>query len=228
MRSTHARVVLLAALAFTVTACQSIAGPSGELPAPKTDLPAASPGEVRTAIFAGGCFWCTEAVFEHVKGVTNVVSGYAGGSKETATYEQSNTGTSGHAEVIKITYDASQITYAQLLHVFFDAHEPTRLNAQGPDTGTQYRAAIFYENADQKRVAEAYVAQLNADKVFDAPVVTSLEDLSKSGFYLAEDYHQNYAAAHPDQGYVRANVPKKLQKLKDRHAALYVERAIKP
>ena len=228
MRSRRHAAVFFATLALGLTACNSNAGPTGELPTPKADLPAAKPGEVRTAIFAGGCFWCTEAVFEHVKGVTDVVSGYAGGPKELATYEASNTGTSGHAEAIKITYDASQITYAQLLRIFFDAHEPTRLNAQGPDTGPQYRAAIFYENEDQKRVAEAYVRQLNEAKMFDAPVVTTLEDLSKSGFYPAEDYHQNYAAIHPDQGYVRANVPKKLKKLKERHAAFYVERTIKP
>jgi peptide-methionine (S)-S-oxide reductase len=216
--------VFLAALAFSATACTHAAGPSAELPPPKADLPAGKPGEMRTAVFAGGCFWCTEAVFEHVKGVTDVESGYAGGSKETATYEQSNTGRSGHAEAVKITYDASQITYGQLLRIFFDEHEPTRLNAQGPDTGPQYRAAIFYENQDQKRVAEAYIQQLTDAKLFDAPIVTSLEDLTKSGFYRAEEYHQNYAAENPNQMYIQANVPKKLKKLKERHAAFYRER----
>ena len=193
------------------------AGPDGPgssvagFPDPKIDLPARD-GE-QTAVFAGGCFWCTEAVFEELEGVKEVVSGYAGGSAETAKYEVVSTGKTGHAEAIRITYDPSKITYGQLLKVFFSvAHDPTQLNRQGPDWGPQYRSAIFYADEEQKRVAQAYIDQLTGAKVFGRPIVTTLEPLE--AFYPAEDYHQNFCRRNPHHGYVVINAMPKLEKLR--------------
>lgn len=177
------------------------------------DIPAAQAKGPEAAVFAGGCFWGVEAVFERVKGVTDAVSGFSGGKAQTAHYDIVSTGETGHAESVKVTYDPSQITYGQLLKVFFSvAHDPTELNRQGPDTGTQYRSAIFYENEDQKRVAEAYIQQLNEAKVFSRPIVTQVVPLQ--GFYPAEAYHQNFVARNPMYPYVMYNDLPKLSHLK--------------
>jgi len=157
-----------------------------------------APHSTATAVFAGGCFWGVDAVFKHVKGVTNVVSGYAGGNAATANYETVSTGTTGHAESVQVTYDPTRVSYVDLLKVFFNiAHDPTELNRQGPDTGTQYRSVVFYANNEQKKIAEDYIAQLDRAKIFDDPIVTQVVPLR--AFYPAEAYHQNYLALHPDQ-----------------------------
>lgn len=179
----------------------STAHAAEHLPKPEKDLPAPKPDETRTAVFAGGCFWCTEGAFRQFRGVNDVTSGYSGDTKETATYDLVCSHTTKHAEAIKITYDPNVITYAQLLQIFFTAHDPTTLDRQGNDVGHQYRSAIFYENDDQKKVAEAYIKQLNDAKAFKDPVVTTLEPLT--GFYKAEEYHQDYVTLHPDQPYIR-------------------------
>ena len=186
-------------------------------PDPKIDLPAR--GGRAAAVFAGGCFWCTEAVFEQLEGVKEVVSGYAGGTRETAKYDLVSTGRTGHAEAIRIVYDPSQITYGQLLKVFFSvAHDPTQLNRQGPDWGPQYRSAIFYADEEQKRVAEAYIDQLTAAGVFSKPIVTTLEPLE--AFYPAEDYHQNFCRRNPDHGYVVINALPKIEKVRTKFPGL--------
>src|SRR6476646_9192133 len=173
-----------------------------------------------TAVFAGGCFWGVDAVFKHVKGVKSVVSGYAGGSMMTAKYMMVGTGTTGHAESVQVTYDPSKIGYADLLKVFFTvAHDPTELNRQGPDVGSQYRSAIFYATPEQKDIAQRYIAQLDAAKVFPRPIVTQVAPLDK--FYPAEDYHQNYLALHPDQPYIVYNDLPKLAELKKEYPAWY-------
>lgn len=173
-----------------------------------------------TAVLAGGCFWGMEAVFEHLKGVSEVVSGFAGGTSATASYERVSSGDTGHAEAVKITYDPSQISYGQLLKVYFSvAHDPTQLNRQGPDTGTQYRSAIFFENDRQKKVAQAYIKQLNQEKVFSAPIVTTLVPLQ--GFYAAEDYHQNFIQHNPTYPYVVVHDLPKLAQLKQQFPRLY-------
>jgi peptide-methionine (S)-S-oxide reductase len=172
------------------------------------------------AVLAGGCFWGVDAVFKHVKGVKSVVSGYAGGSAKTAHYEEVSTGRTGHAESVKITYDPSQISYSELLRIFFSvATDPTQLNRQGPDVGTQYRSVIFYVDDEQKRIAEAYIAQLNRAKVFPRPIVTQVAPLQ--GFYAAEEYHQDFLAQHPGNPYVIVNDLPKLRKLKEEFPALY-------
>ena len=182
--------------------------------------PASTTKGEATAVFAGGCFWGVDAVFKHVKGVSNVVSGYAGGSAATAKYMLVGTGTTGHAESVQVTYDASKVSYAELLKVFFSvAHDPTQLNRQGPDVGTQYRSAIFYANPAQKEIAQNYIAQLDAAKVFGKPIVTQVVPLDK--FYAAEDYHQNYLALHPDQPYIVYNDLPKLAELKKEFPAVY-------
>jgi peptide-methionine (S)-S-oxide reductase len=174
-------------------------------------------------VLAGGCFWGMEAVFEHVKGVSQVVSGYAGGDADTATYEQVSSGNTGHAESVRISYDPSVVTYGQLLKVYFSvAHDPTELNRQGPDTGTQYRSAVFYVNDEQKRIAEDYVAQLEAAKSFRHPIVTQVAPLK--GFYPAEAYHQGYLARHPNQPYIVINDLPKIDALKQKLPDLYTGR----
>ena len=176
--------------------------------------------QTATAVFAGGCFWGVDAVFKHVKGVTRVVSGYSGGEAGTASYETVSTGTTGHAESVQVTYDPSRVTYPELLKVFFNiAHDPTELNRQGPDTGTQYRSVVFYANDNQKKLTEAYIAQLNQDKVFDGPIVTQVVPLH--AFYPAEAYHQNYLALHPDQPYIVINDLPKLDRLRSTYPDLY-------
>jgi peptide-methionine (S)-S-oxide reductase len=184
----------------------------------KTGDPAA-PGE-QTAVLAGGCFWGVDAVFKHVRGVSTVVSGYAGGSAATAQYEVVSSGTTGHAEAVQITYDPAQISYGQLLRVFFSvAHDPTELNRQGPDTGTQYRSAIFYVTTEQRHTALAYIEQLNTAKVFPAQIVTQVVPLQ--GFYPAEEYHQNFLARHPTYPYIVFNDLPKLRALQKQFPAAY-------
>ena len=188
------------------------------LPSPVVDLPKAS-GE-QTAVLAGGCFWCTESVFEHVIGVKKVISGYAGGTKETAHYEIVGSGRTGHAESIQVTFDPAKISYGTLLKVFFGvAHDPTTKDRQGPDWGKQYRSEIFYANEDQKRVAEAYIKQLDEADVFKKPIVTQVAPLE--AFYPAEEYHQDFVAHHPDHPYVVVNSIPKLHKLEKTFPDLY-------
>ncbi len=180
------------------------------VPVPQVDdALAAHPGHAK-AVFAGGCFWGTQSVFQRVKGVTATTAGYAGGSADTATYAQVTTETTGHAESVEVVYDPSKITYGTLLRVFFAvAHDPTQLNRQGNDYGTSYRSAIFYTNDDQRRIAEAYIQQLDAAHIFNGKIVTQLNPLAKSGFYAAEDYHQDYADKNPNNPYIQVcDVPK--------------------
>lgn len=187
-------------------------GSDRPFPDPVLDEPRASRKTLKKAVLAGGCFWCTEAVFEQLEGVTQVLSGYCGGTPETADYRIVSTGQTGHAESIEITYDASKITYGQLLRVFFEvAHDPTQWNRQGPDHGPQYRSAIFYLNDEQKRIAEAYIRQLDEARVFPSKIVTRLEPFR--GFYLAEEYHQDFVRRNPSHGYVVINALPKIEKL---------------
>ncbi|WP_336365822.1 peptide-methionine (S)-S-oxide reductase MsrA [Marinobacter sp. C2H3] len=186
--------------------------PRSRFPAPERDLPES--GDHAHVVLAGGCFWCTEAVYLAIDGVTRVESGYAGGASDTANYEAVCTGTTGHAEVIDVHYDPSKVTFGDLLQVFFSvAHDPTQLNRQGNDRGTQYRSAIFYETGEQKSVAEAYIRQLDAAGVYPDPIVTTLEPLE--AFYPAEAYHQNFAARNPYQPYIMAVAAPKMEKLVD-------------
>jgi peptide-methionine (S)-S-oxide reductase len=174
----------------------------------------------KTAVFAGGCFWGIEAVFEHLKGVKSAVSGYAGGGVASPSYQQVSTGGTGHAEAVQVAYDPSQISYEQLLHVFFSvAHDPTQLNRQGLDVGTQYRSAIFYANEEQHQAAEAYVAQLRAAKAFPRPIVTEISALR--AFYPAESYHQHYLTRHPHSPYIMINDAPKLESLRREFPVLY-------
>lgn len=173
-----------------------------------------------TAVFAGGCFWGVEAVFEHVKGVTNVVSGYAGGARGTAQYERVGTGRTGHAESVRVTYDPAKVSYEQLLRVFFTvAHDPTQLDRQGPDVGPQYRSAIFYEDSTQARTATALVAELTKAHSYPRPMVTQIVPLQ--GFYLAEEYHQDFAEKHPSHPYIVAHDRPKVAALKRQMPDLY-------
>jgi peptide-methionine (S)-S-oxide reductase len=179
-----------------------------------------------TAVFSGGCFWGVDAVFKHVKGVDKVVSGYAGGAANTAQYETVSTGTTGHAESVQVTYDPSKVSYDDLLKVFFFvAHDPTELNRQGPDTGTQYRSSIFYENDAQKKMADDYIAQLDQKHAFSQPIVTKVVPLT--GFYRAEDYHQNYLELHPDQPYILFNDLPKLDRFQKDLPGLYQQQVAK-
>ena len=191
------------------------------------DVLAQAPGsDSATAVFSGGCFWGVDAVFKHVKGVTKVVSGYAGGAANTAQYETVSTGTTGHAESVQVTYDPSKVSYDDLLKVFFFvAHDPTELNRQGPDSGTQYRSSIFYENDAQKKMADDYIAQLEQKHAFSAPIVTKVVPFT--GFYPAEDYHQNYLELHPDQPYIVFNDLPKLERFQKDLPGLYQQQAAK-
>ena len=174
----------------------------------------------QTAVFAGGCFWGVDAVFKHVKGVTEVVSGYSGGKASTAHYEMVSEGTTGHAESVRVRYDPVKVSYQQLLQVFFSvAHNPTQLNYQGPDVGTQYRSAIFYTSAEQQQQAQNYIQQLTAAKTFSSTIVTQVVPLKQ--FYAAEDHHQNYLALHPYQPYIVVHDKPKLEQLRKQFSALY-------
>ena len=211
----------LAAFALGVAATlPSFTLGAGPLPAPAQDIPAASVKAPQKAVFAGGCFWGVEAVFRHTKGVTAAVSGYAGGPAKAADYETVSTGMTGHAESVEVTYDPSQVSYGELLRVFFSvAHDPTQLNRQGPDYGTQYRSAIFYTSEDQKRVAQTYVEQLTKTKAFGSPIVTQIVALP--AFYPAEAYHQNYLAMHRTQPYIVMHDLPKLAQLKEQFPEYY-------
>ncbi|WP_295390937.1 peptide-methionine (S)-S-oxide reductase MsrA [uncultured Thiodictyon sp.] len=211
-----AAATLVAAVLFAMTSSLR----AGALPDPKVDEPP-TPGK-ETAVLAGGCFWGVEGVFEHVKGVREVVSGYAGGDADTATYRQVSSGTTGHAESVRVTYDPSQVTYGQLLKVFFAvAHDPTELNRQGPDSGTQYRSALFTTNDEQQRIADAYIAQLAAAGAYARPIVTQVTPLG--GFYPAEPYHQDYLVRHPNQPYIVINDLPKIGALRRALPNLYTD-----
>lgn len=201
------RLVLLLSV-FTASVLSA-----GEFPAPAVDPPAAS-HSTATAVFAGGCFWGVEAIYDRLNGVTNAVSGYAGGAAYTAHYDVVSSGITGHAESVQVTYDPSKISYGKLLEVFFAvAHDPTELNYQGPDHGTQYRSAIFYSTPEQKRIAEAYIHQLDAAKVFPKPIVTKVTPLN--GFYAAEEYHQHFYDHNPNNPYIVYNDVPKVKHLED-------------
>jgi peptide-methionine (S)-S-oxide reductase len=207
-------------LVCATTACQSAQAASDVIPAPLVDAPLATTPGRQTAVVAGGCFWGVEAVFRHVRGVSQAVSGYAGGTAATATYDMVSTGRTTHAEAVEITYDPSQITYGTLLRIFFSiAHDPTELNRQGPDEGPQYRSAIFAD-AGQQRIAEAYIAQLNQARVFPKRIATQVTALAR--FFAAEDYHQDYVARHPNDPYVVINDAPKVRHLRAAFPELYV------
>ena len=212
-----------ALLAFCLMAAVDVCGAAGSaatLPAPAMDIPASTVKGTQTAVFAGGCFWGVEAVFRHVKGVSSAVSGYAGGTAQTADYEKVSSGATRHAEAVQVTYDPAQVSYGQLLRVFFSvAHDPTQLNRQGPDVGTQYRSAIFFMNDEQKSVAQAYINQINQAKAFSRPIATEVVTLP--AFYPAEAYHQDYAARNPNQPYIVIHDLPKVANLKQGFPALY-------
>ena len=211
---------LLSGAAFFVT--RSTAEEARNVPAPAVDEQAGAKTS-ETAVIAGGCFWGVQGVFQHVVGVTNAVSGYAGGDKSTAHYEMTSEGNTGHAESVQITYDPRKITYGRILQVYFSvAHDPTELNRQGPDSGTQYRSAIWTTTAEQKKVADAYIAQLNAAKVYGKPIVTKVGSLE--GFFPAEAYHQDYLTLHPNQPYIAYNDIPKVENLKKMFADNYIEK----
>ncbi len=193
--------------------CLAFPARAGQAPLPKTQFPEPV-GELSDIVLAGGCFWCTEAVFQAVKGTQGVESGYAGGSAEDATYEKVSTGKTGHAEAVRIVYDPKIVNLGKILQIFFSvAHDPTQLNRQGADVGTQYRSAVFVKTKEQRRYVEDYIAQLNAAKVFEKPIVTTVEDL-KDSFYPAEKYHQNYADQNADNPYIQGQALPKVDKLK--------------
>lgn len=192
------------------------------VPAPLVDDAMANKPSEAKAVFAGGCFWGTQAVFERLRGVVDTKAGYSGGSASTATYDQVTTETTGHAESVEVVYDPSRITYGTLLRIFFSvAHDPTQLNRQGPDVGPSYRSAIFYENESQKRIAQAYIAQLDAAHVFARPIVTEVSPLK--GFYRAEDYHQDYALNNPGNPYILVCDRPKIEALKKKYPDLFKE-----
>jgi peptide-methionine (S)-S-oxide reductase len=203
-------------------ACNGNAAARSPIPAPVEDLPLAHAAGTATAVFAGGCFWGTQTVFERVKGVLSTTVGYAGGLAATASYAQVTTETTGHAESVRVVYDPSKITYGTLLRIFFSvAHDPTQLNRQGPDVGTSYRSAIFYLNDDQGRIAAAYIAQLDAARVFPRRIVTEVTPLK--GFYRAEEYHQDYALHHPDNPYILVCDRPKIAELRQQFPDLFVD-----
>ncbi|WP_295981669.1 peptide-methionine (S)-S-oxide reductase MsrA [uncultured Variovorax sp.] len=213
MKSLALTTGTLAAAALVWHAVPSFAETARRVPAPTADLVAAPGAKTETAVFAGGCFWGVQGVFQRVKGVSNAVSGYAGGGANTARYDEVGSGRTGHAESVRITYDPQQISYGKLLQIYFSvAHDPTELNRQGPDVGTQYRSTVFAENAEQARIAKAYIAQLDQAKTFGKPLATTVE-MSKP-FYAAEDYHQDYLTLHPSQPYIAINDMPKIDDLK--------------
>lgn len=211
--------MLLVSLAFVVQ--PAIADETAKIiPAPVLDSPKPAGNGLETAVLSGGCFWGMQGVFEHVKGVVQVLDGYSGGQKDTAHYEIVSMGITGHAETVKITFDPRQVSYGQILRVYFSvAHDPTELNYQGPDSGTQYRSEIWYTNDTQKRIAQAYINQLTAAHVYSAAIVTRVDPLA--GFYPAEAYHQDYLIHHPDEPYIADNDLPKIENLKRLYANLY-------
>jgi peptide-methionine (S)-S-oxide reductase len=226
-RSPFSRLSLCAAAIGALAITALVASPSRAaedavvIPAPAMDTPPAD--GIQTVVIAGGCFWGVQGVFQHTAGIVNAVSGYAGGGKSTASYEIVSTGTTGHAESVQIKYDPSKISYGKILQIFFSvAHDPTQLNRQGPDSGTQYRSAIFTTSDAQKKVAGAYIAQLNAARVYKKPIVTKVGPLE--GFYPAEPYHQDYLTLHPNQAYIAYNDIPKVENLKKIFADNYIEK----
>ena len=212
----------IVAFAFSLLSCVAHAAGKAPIPAPAADDALSASSGKQTAVFAGGCFWGTQSVFERVKGVIATTAGYAGGTAATATYDQVTTETTGHAESVEVVFDPSKITYGTLLRVFFSvAHDPTQLNRQGPDVGTSYRSAIFYTSDEQRRIATAYIAQLDAARVFPKRIVTEVTPLK--GFYRAETYHQDYALHNPDQPYILICDRPKMGALKEQFPDLFVE-----
>ena len=213
-------VALVAWTAFRAVGARAPETPRFPFPAPADDAALATTSSKQTIVLAGGCFWGVQAVFEHLKGVVSVTSGYSGGYFKSPSYEAVSSAVTGHAESVSIIYDPSQISYGRLLMVFFSvAHDPTQWNRQGPDTGSQYRSAIFYTSADQKRIAEAYIAQLDAAKVYSRRIVTKVEPYKD--FYAAEDYHQDFLKNNPDNPYIVYNDRPKLENLKKDFPELY-------
>lgn len=214
------RVLTLIVALGAALSCNAGNSARTALPSPAVDAAAPTSTSEQTAVIAGGCFWGIQAVFQHVKGVTSAISGYSGGPAKAAEYELVSTGETGHAESVKITYDPSKITYGQLLRVFFSvAHDPTEVNRQGPDTGSQYRSVIFYSSDEQKKIAEAYIAQLDKARAFPSPIVTQVVPLQ--AFYPAEAYHQDYATRHPDNPYIVYNDAPKVAHLRQEFPQLY-------
>jgi peptide-methionine (S)-S-oxide reductase len=212
--------MMAAVLTILAGSVACTAGSSAPVPAPTVDETRAAASGKQTAVIAGGCFWGIQAVFQHVKGVVTATSGYSGGTVKSPDYEQVSSGRTGHAESVQIVYDPSQVTYGELLRVFFSvAHDPTELNRQGPDEGTQYRSIIFYGNDEQKRIAEAYIAQLNQAGVYRHKIVTQV--VAQQPFYPAEAYHQNYAAMHPSDLYIVYNDAPKVANLKKEFPEIY-------
>lgn len=219
MFSKPARVLLLAAATLLPISCSAV--DRGTFPAPKLDA-RLQQGKLQTAVFAGGCFWGTQSVFERVKGVKKTVVGYAGGKADTAHYDQVVTETTGHAESVEVMYDPSVITYGGLLRIFFSvAHDPTQLNRQGPDVGTSYRSAIFYNTPEQQQIAQAYIAQLDAEHAFPSKIVTEVTPLK--AFYRGEDYHQDYALHNPMNPYILVCDRPKIEALKKEYPDLFVD-----
>lgn len=212
------RTAVAAAMLSLPLAC--IAADRGTFPAPKYDAMKA-PGKLQTAVFAGGCFWGTQSVFERVKGVKKTVAGYAGGKQSTATYDQVTAETTGHAESVEVQYDPSVITYGELLRIFFSvAHDPTQLNRQGPDVGTSYRSAIFFLTPEQQKIAQAYIAQLDDAHAFQKKIVTEVTPLK--GFYRGEEYHQDYALHNPNNPYIMVCDRPKIEALKKDYPDLFI------
>jgi peptide-methionine (S)-S-oxide reductase len=210
------------AVGFLIAVTTALAAPKPPIPPPAVDMPLAKEPGKETAVFAGGCFWGVQSVFQRVKGVLATTAGYSGGTAKTATYQQVITETTGHAESVEVLYDPSRITYGQLLRIYFSvAHDPTELNRQGPDVGASYRSAIFYSNEEQKRVAQAYIAQLDQQKVFPKRIVTEVTPLK--AFYRAEDYHQDYAYYNPQNPYIQVCDLPKMAALKKQFPELFVE-----
>jgi peptide-methionine (S)-S-oxide reductase len=209
------RGLIAAGLLVAVSATTAVARPVAR--------PNAVPPKTQTVVFAGGCFWGVQSVFQHVKGVVSATSGYAGGWKEKPDYEEVSSGATGHAESVRVVFDPSQVSFADLMRVFFTvAHDPTQLNRQGPDVGTQYRSAIFYMTDEQKDMAEAYIGQLNASHLYSKPIVTQVAKLK--GFFRAEDYHQNYAELHPDQPYIVINDAPKVVNLRKNFPQFFTDK----
>lgn len=220
MRLGLVALVFVVAIVVALLACTAEAAP--KVPPAKVDAVLSTKSGEQKAVFAGGCFWGTQAVFERVKGVVKTTVGYSGGAASTATYDQVTTETTGHAESVEVVYDPSKITYGQLLRVFFSvAHDPTQMNRQGPDVGPSYRSAIFYENDEQKKIATAYIQQLDAAKVFPSRIVTEVTPLK--GFYRAEDYHQDYALKNPSNPYIEICDRPKIAALKQQFPELFVD-----
>jgi len=224
-RSMLASAAALAAATMFLAAGQTRAAEQAVAIAPPAVDEAAAPSRNETAVFAGGCFWGVQAVFQHVKGVSQAVSGYAGGGAGTAHYEQVGMGNTGHAESVQVTYDPSRVTYGQLLQIYFSvAHDPTQRDRQGPDVGTQYRSTVFAATGEQRKIAQAYIAQLDRSGAYARPLATTVENLK--GFYPAESYHQDYLAHHPDSMYIVINDLPKIENLSRMFADRYRERPV--